>query len=197
MNAEILYDRLEKLGYAPHVFDTSADATYFLQDYLKDKTVGFGGSMTIQQMELYPALSAYAKRLYWHWVSPGPDTLRNAMQADVYITSANAITENGVIVNMDGNGNRVASSVFGPGEVIYIIGQNKVVPDIQSAVERIRTVAAPRNAQRLHKSTPCAKTGQCMHCDRPDSFCCVLTMNLRCPAGVKGTVVLINQDLGY
>ncbi len=197
MNIDSLYDTLENLGYEPHVFCTGADAIDYLKSYLKNKTVAFGGSMTIKQLNLYKALQEYTKERYWHWESNDPDILKKAMTADVYITSANALTEDGMIVNMDGNGNRIAGSIFGPKEVIFIIGENKITPDLKSAYLRIKKIAAPLNAKRLGKNTPCAVTGKCTNCMRPDSFCCVLCIHMRKPASIKGTVLLIRENLGY
>lgn len=197
MNFDLLYDHFEQLGYEPHVFYHADSAVTFLKQYAAGKTVGFGGSMTCKELDLYQVLKDTAKALYWHWETPGEETLRQAMTADLYLCSANAVTQDGMIVNLDGNGNRIAGTIFGPKEVVFVIGRNKIVPTLQDAYERIRNVAAPKNAKRLGKSTPCAQTGHCVNCKRPDSFCCVLSVHMRKPASIKGTVLLIDEDLGY
>ena len=120
-----------------------------------------------------------------------------AYDADVFLASANAITEDGVLVNIDGNSNRVSAIAQGPKKVVFIVGMNKVCDDVDGAVKRARNVAAPINAQRFGLSTPCAKTGSCMNCKSPDTICCqfLITRFSRHPGRIH--VILVNDSLGF
>ena len=120
-----------------------------------------------------------------------------AYDADVFLASANAITEDGVMVNIDGNANRVSALAFGPKKLVLIVGMNKVCPDVDAAMKRARNVAAPINAQRFGLSTPCAKTGSCMNCKSPDTICCqfLITRFSRHPGRIH--VILVNDVLGF
>ncbi len=120
-----------------------------------------------------------------------------AYDADVYLASVNAMTEDGELVNIDGNANRVSAIAQGPKKVIFIVGMNKVCNDIDAAIKRARNVAAPINAQRFGLSTPCAKTGSCMDCKIPDTICCqfLITRYSKHPGRIH--VILVNESLGY
>ena len=120
-----------------------------------------------------------------------------AYDADVYLASANAISEDGVLVNIDGNANRVSAIAQGPKKVIFIVGMNKVCPDADSAMKRARSVAAPINAQRFGLNTPCASTGSCMDCKSPDTICCqfLITRYSKHPGRIH--VILVNETLGF
>ena len=120
-----------------------------------------------------------------------------AYDADVFLSSANAITEDGVMVNIDGNANRVSAIAQGPKKVLFIVGMNKVCDDVDGAVKRARAVAAPANAQRFGLSTPCSKTGSCMNCKSPDTICCqiLITRFSRHPGRIH--VILVNDNLGF
>ena len=120
-----------------------------------------------------------------------------AYDADVFLSSANAITEDGVLINIDGNANRVSAIAQGPRKVIFIVGMNKVCPDADSAMKRARNVAAPINAQRFGLSTPCAKTGACMDCKSPDSICCQFLITRRSLHPGRIHVILVNDVLGF
>ena len=120
-----------------------------------------------------------------------------AYDADVFLTSCNAMTQDGVMVNIDGNANRVSAIAQGPRKVIFIVGMNKIADDIDGAMKRARNVAAPINAQRFGLSTPCAKTGACMNCKSPDTICCqfLITRFSRHPGRIH--VILVNDTLGF
>ena len=117
--------------------------------------------------------------------------------ADIYLASANAMTDDGVIVNIDGFSNRVSSIAYGPKKVIFIVGMNKVCTDIDSAMKRARNVAAPINAGRLGRGTPCAKTGTCINCKSPDTICCNFLITRYSRHKDRIFVILVNEDLGY
>lgn len=120
-----------------------------------------------------------------------------AFNSDVFIGSANAITEDGVMVNIDGNSNRVAAYAYGPKKLVLIVGMNKITADVDSAMKRARNIAAPVNAQRFGLSTPCSKTGSCMNCKSPDTICCqfLVTRFSRHPGRIH--IILVNDNLGF
>ena len=187
----------------PSVLASGPDAGKSLADYLAaqlhGKTIGFGGSVTLDTMGLYDRLSA-DNTLFWHWKQPADEARAAAAHAQVYLTSANAIAETGEIVNIDGSGNRLASMLYGH-EALYIVaGVNKLAPDLPAALDRARNIAAPRNARRLNCKTPCALSEpmRCHDCRSPARICkgfCVLTRPM---GGVGRTeVLLIGETLGY
>ena len=120
-----------------------------------------------------------------------------AYDADVFLSSANAITEDGILVNIDGNANRVSAIAQGPKKVVFIVGMNKVCPDVDSALKRARNVAAPINAQRFGLSTPCCKTGSCMDCKSPDTICCQFLVTRFSRHAERIHVILVNDSLGF
>jgi len=165
-------------------------------------TVGVGGSVTLRQIGLVEALESKGHTVYQRWgpqvtQSPEMDTRRAMLTCDVFLTSSNAITAEGELVNMDGIGNRVSAMIFGPSKVIVVAGWNKIVTDLNAAVLRIRNVAAPLNAKRLELKVPCAKTGYCSDCDSPDNMCRVTTIISRKPRRTDITVVLVAEQLGF
>ena len=121
---------------------------------------------------------------------------RRALLSDLFFTGTNALTENGKLVNLDMVGNRVAGLIFGPRQVVVVTGTNKIVPDANAAVRRIREVAAPQNVARHGKRTPCAKTGRCMECKSPDRICNVWTITDKCWPKGRIHVVLVDEALG-
>ena len=185
---------LEEQGFQTSCFATAKEAADYLDAQIDGATVGIGGSMTIQAMGLSERLSKH-NDVIWHWEG---GELRRAMLADVYLTSVNGLAETGEIVNIDGNCNRVAASMFGPKRVYYVVGINKIAPDFEKALWRARNVAAPKNAQRLGKKTPCAvKADRCYDCKSPERICRGLSVLWRKPTGFEqAEVVLIEEELG-
>ena len=185
---------LEEQGFQTSCFATAKEAADYLDAQIDGATVGIGGSMTIQAMGLSERLSKH-NEVIWHWEG---GELRRAMLADVYLTSVNGLAETGEIVNIDGNCNRVAASMFGPKRVYYVVGCNKIAPDFEKALWRARNVAAPKNAQRLGKKTPCAvKADRCYDCKSPERICRGLSVLWRKPTGFEqAEVVLIEEELG-
>ena len=135
MNRELLKKNFEAHGFVPVFFDTKEEAVTYLTGELKGKKIAFGGSVTVQQMGLAEALSE-ENEVIWHWMTPGPETLKKAREAEIYITSANAVSETGELVNIDGTGNRVAQTLFGPQKTYFVVGSNKVSPDLSAAMDR-------------------------------------------------------------
>ncbi len=197
---ETIAENLKKLGYQVSCFGTAGEACQYLDGRIDKTSVGIGGSKTVEEMGLYDCLAAH-NEVYWHWkASPekSRETLQKAGQASVYLTSANGIAKTGEIINIDGNGNRVAAMLYGHEKVYIIAGKNKIAPDYDSALYRARNVAAPLNARRVGAKTPCAaKCDHCYDCDSPDRICQGLAV-LWGPMNVgEFEVVLIDEDLGY
>ncbi len=195
MAFETVKKNLEARGFSVSTFSTAAEAAAYLDSAIDGTTVGIGGSMTVQQMGLHEKLAAH-NEVHWHWTD-GPEARAKAAHADVYITSANGLTENGEIINIDGAGNRVASTLYGHKRVYFIIGRNKLAPTYDEALWRARNIAAPKNAQRLGKKTPCAVKGdRCYDCKSPDRICRGLVVLWGPSMGVETEIVLVDEDLG-
>ncbi|MBW1766756.1 MAG: lactate utilization protein [Deltaproteobacteria bacterium] len=166
------------------------------------KSISWGGSMTFIATSLYEAikdspdlevLDVFDKNI--------PDEekqelRRRSLLVDLYITGTNAITETGQLVNLDMYGNRVAAITFGPKHVVILVGRNKIVPDLEEAIFRVKNYAAPVNAIRLDKKTPCVKTSYCEECSSPDRICNTWTITEKSFPKGRVKVVLINEDLG-
>lgn len=186
---------LRQRGYTVRVFETGGAAADYLNSAIDGVSVGIGGSVTVQQLGLYDRLAEH-NRVYWHWQG-GPEQRAKAAEADVYLTSANGLAETGEILNIDGAGNRVASTLYGHKKVYFVIGANKLAPTRDEAVWRARNIAAPRNAQRLGKKTPCAVKGdKCYDCKSPDRICRGLVELWGPMMGMETEVILIGEDLG-
>ena len=153
-----------------------------------------GGSMTVQQLGLMERLSAH-NTFYSHWNGA---THEQPAGAEVYLSSVNGVAETGELINIDGTGNRVASTIFGHKELYLIVGVNKIAPDYDTALWRARNIASPKNAQRLGRKTPCAEKGdRCYNCSSPERICRALTVLWKKPGGIPyAEVILINQELG-
>lgn len=191
---EKLRKNLEDRGIQSSYFATAQEAADYLDRQIDGTTVGVGGSMTVKAMGLYPRLSAH-NQVVWHWEG---GSLKEAAQTEVYVTSANGVAETGELVNIDGNCNRIASSVYGHKRVYFVVGINKIEPDYDRALWRARNVAAPKNAQRLGRKTPCAVRGdRCYDCKSPERICRGLSVIWGRPTPVETMeVVLIGEELG-
>lgn len=166
------------------------------------KTISWGGSMTLTITGLYNQLKddASYEVLDTFDKSLSPEQMlerrRQSLLVDLFITGTNAVTETGTLVNLDMLGNRVAALTFGPKHVIVLVGRNKIVPDLEDAMLRIKNFAAPANAMRLDKKTPCIKTSYCEDCKSPDRICNNWTITEKSFPKSRVKVVLINEDLG-
>ena len=161
-------------------------------------TVAMGGSVTAQEIGLVDAVkSGNYNFIDRAQAADKRAAMLAAYDADVFLASANAMTDDGILVNIDGNSNRVSAICQGPKKVIFIVSMNKVCVDLDAAMKRARNVAAPTNAQRFGLSTPCAKTGKCMDCKSPDTLCCqfLITRFSRHPGRIH--VILVNEELGF
>lgn len=195
MAFETVKKNLEARGFAVKTFATAAEAAAYLDGAIDGVTVGIGGSLTVQAMGLHEKLSAH-NTVHWHWTD-GQEARAKSAGADVYITSANGLAETGEVINIDGFGNRVASTLYGHKKLYFIIGRNKLAPTYDEALWRARNIAAPKNAQRLGKKTPCAVNGdRCYDCKSPDRICRGLVVLWGPSMGIETEIVLVDEDLG-
>lgn len=160
-------------------------------------SVTMGGGMSVHEIGLVAAL----KEGRYNFIDREKMDRRAAMlaayDADFFLSSANAMTEDGVIVNIDGNANRVSAIAYGPKKVLMIVGMNKICPDVDSAMKRARSVAAPANTQRFGINTPCAKTGACADCKSHDTICCQFLVTRYSRHDGRINVILVNDSLGF
>lgn len=175
---------------------------YILKEAADAGSVGFGGSRTIVDLDVQEPLRSQGKEILNHGL-PGlsPEErmaiMRRQLTCDLFLTGTNAVTLSGFLVNIDGNGNRVAAMFFGPGKVIVVAGRNKLVDgDVHAAIDRVKNWASPPNAKRLNYNTPCAKTGFCSNCNSPDRICRVTTVIDRKPRVMDIRVLVVNEDMG-
>ncbi len=164
----------------------------------ENSSISMGGAMSAHEIGLVDAI----KNGNYNFIDrDAAEDKRAAMlegyDADYFLTSANAMTEDGVMVNIDGNSNRVSAIAQGPKHVLVIVGMNKICDDVDGAMKRARNVAAPINAQRFGLSTPCAKTGSCMNCKSPDTICCQFLITRYSRHNDRIHVILVNDTLGF
>lgn len=194
-------ENLEAAGYTVVSFATKEEACEYLGKEIEGKTVGIGGSATVEEMGLYDVLTKN-NTVYWHWKPteecPANAQRKQATLAQVYISSVNGIAETGEIINIDGNGNRVASIIYGHEKVYLVVGKNKIAEDFDGAMYRAQNIAAPKNAQRMGMKTPCAKDAdKCYNCKGKARLCKALTVLYCKPNSQPIEVVLIDEELGY
>ena len=183
-------------GYYAH---SKAEALKIALELIPDgSTVTMGGSVSAREIGLVDAMKLGNYKFIDRDLS---DNKRAAALAaydvDVFLASCNAMTEDGVLVNIDGNANRVSAIAYGPKKVIFIVGMNKVCKDVDSAMKRARNVAAPINAQRFGLDTPCSTTGSCMDCKSPDTICCQFLITRYSRHDDRIFVILVNDNLGF
>jgi hypothetical protein len=176
------------------------------QEVLKQITpkqkIGIGGSLTLRELGILEKLEAQGYTVYNHW-KPGLsrenmlEIRKSQMTSDLFLSSVNAVTLSGELVNIDGIGNRVNSTNFGPGKVILVAGYNKIVEDVQEGIKRIKNVAAPLNARRLNIDVPCAKVGKCVDCNSPNRICRVIVIHERKPSLTDILIILVGEELGF
>lgn len=187
---------LKDRGYAVSTFSTAQEAAAYLDRQIDGKTVGFGGSVTLQDMGLYELLSRH-NTVIWHWKSKDPAARRDALMTQIYISSVNGLAQTGEMVNIDGSGNRVAATLFGHEKVYFVIGRNKLAPTYEEALWRARNIAGPQNARRLGLKTPCAiKADRCYDCKSPDRICRGLVTLWSPMLDMAAEVLLVDEDLG-
>ena len=163
-----------------------------------DATVGWGGTLTMAQLGVLDALRERKQPCFDRERSDETpeEVMHRCLNADVFLMSANALTEDGCLVNLDGNGNRVAALIYGPKKVVVAVGMNKLCPNVEAAIERTRHIAAPMNAQRFPGESPCRITGVCADCTSPGCICSNLVITRLCHRPGRIHIVLIGEDLG-
>ncbi len=201
-----LKEELEANNFEVHTADSVSDAKRIVLENLipkiNPKSVSWGGSMTFTATGLYDALKSDGRfevlDVFDRNLTPQEniELRRRSLLVDLYITGTNAVTETGKLVNLDMTGNRVAAITFGPKNVIILVGRNKIVPDDEEASYRIKDYAAPANAMRLDKKTPCVKTSYCEDCKSPDRVCNTWTITEKSFPKGRIKIVLINDVLG-
>ena len=201
--AERMIKNLNRRNMETFYCPTGEEAVKKISELIEDgSTVTWGGSMTIRDLGIPDALrSRGTLEVLDRDIVESPEEVKEtylrAFTADVYLTSANAISEDGVIVNIDGNGNRVAAITWGPKKVIFVIGLNKVAQTVEAALTRARSIASPINAQRFDIKTPCRTDGTCHNCNSSDSICSYVHFLRNSRNKGRHTVVLVGEDLGY
>ena len=204
MDFSTVEKNLKARGYTVACFKTASEAIKYLDGQIDQKTVGIGGSLTIDQMGLFEALQSHTT-VSWHQMMqqmPEGKTsqeVRAAANASaVYISSVNGLAETGEIINIDGTCNRVSAILYGHEKVYLVIGRNKLAKDYDSALYRARNIASPLNAKRLGVKTPCAAKGdKCYDCNSPERICRCLSVMWEKPMSGEFEVILIDEDLGY
>ena len=203
MQIEKVLDNLTRKGFKPFFFKDKESALEFILKLIpQESSVGFGGSMTVKNLGLDVTLHNRGNSVYSHSITDPmqkrESIYRLAGSADWYVSSTNALSEEGDFVNIDGTANRIAALAFGVKNILYVLGTNKITPDLASAIDRARNVAAPPNAVRCNKNTPCATSGQCCYCDSKDCICNA-TLISHHPTKYQDNVyvVIIDETLGY
>lgn len=203
MTFERIAETLRKNRFDVRCFSTAVEAAAYLDSVIDGKSVAIGGSHTVQEMGLYPLLEKH-NLVYFNAArrrSPRESAAlwRASMDTEVYITGVNAVAEDiGALVNIDGRGNRIASTFYGHEKVYFLVGRNKLAPDLEGAIWRARNIAAPKNCRALGKKTPCAeKADRCYDCSSPDRGCNGLAVLWKRLRDCAMEVILIDEDLGF
>jgi len=192
---------LMKNGFhAEYVATKEEAASMALSLVPPDASVGVGGSITVRELGIVDELMARGHVVFDHHQATTPEERRRMwmgqLTCDVFFTSTNALSLDGKLVNIDGTGNRVAPMIFGPGKVIIIVGANKITDDLDQAMLRAKQVAAPMNAIRLSRNTPCAIAGYCIDCASEERICNVTTIIERKPTASDITVIVAGEEIG-
>lgn len=196
MGFDTVKKNLEERGYTVRVFATGKEAADYLDGAIDGKSVGFGGSVTLDALGLYDRLGAH-NEVVWHWKQDAAPAREKGLTTDVYLSSVNGLAETGELINIDGTGNRVAATLFGHEKVYFVIGRNKLAPTYDEALWRARNIASPKNAQRLGMKTPCAVKGdRCYDCRSPQRICRGLVTLWGPMMGMEAEVILVDEDLG-
>lgn len=207
MRLDELKVQLEKNNFEVFIVENAAEAGALVIENILPasgaKTVAYGGSMTMKSAGLHDALLLQENLEVIRSDEPGLsmedkiERRRQGLLVDLYISGTNAVTENGHLVNLDMIGNRIGAITFGPKNVVILVGRNKIVPDLEAAIYRIKEYASPVNAMRLDCKTPCVKTGHCEDCKSPGRICNSWTITEKSFPKGRTRVVLINEDLGF
>jgi hypothetical protein len=183
------------------VFETTESAVEYLAGLFRDATIGFGDSRTLADIGLSACLSQ-ENTVYDPFPCTDNDEFltvaRKCLTTDYFFTSVNGLSMDGILVNLDGTGNRIAGSLFGHKKVFFVVGRNKIAPDLAQTIYRVRNVAAPLNAKKYNLNTPCVtKGGRCYDCSSPERICNGLMIHYKKMNDIEAEVILINEDLGF
>jgi len=196
-------EKLGSHGFKALFAKTKEEAAQEIRKYiLPGQSVGVGGSLTIRGLGVLEGLETQGNTILDHW-KPGLTkeeiyAIRKAqLTCDLFLSSVNAVTLNGELLNIDGAGNRVNGTIFGPGKVILVAGYQKIVENVEEGIRRMKEIAAPLNARRLNIDVPCAKLGKCVDCNSPNRICRVIVIHERKPILTDMLVILVGEDLGY
>lgn len=200
--AKSIITNLGKRNMEGYYFEKGADCVKAIVDSIpQGSVVSWGGSETIKETGLLEAVKSGSYELIDRSSAADPEEARalyaKTVLADYYLMSSNAVTIDGELINIDGNGNRVACLIQGPSHVIIVVGMNKIVTDVENGVARVRNMASPANAIRLKKKIPCAATGHCHDCLAPDCFCNQIVITRRSGHEGRIKVYLVAENLGY
>ncbi|MCY6960080.1 lactate utilization protein [Clostridium brassicae] len=196
-------DNLKKNNMNGYFVENEEEALDKIKNLIKEgDTISVGGSMTLSEIgaldlirnNKYNFLDRYKEGLTKEKIK---EIYRKSFFADVYLSSSNAITEKGELYNVDGTGNRVAAMLYGPDKVIVVVGVNKIVKNLDEAINRNRELAAPANCKRLDKKTPCSEVGYCMDCASSDRICNEYVLIKRQSSNERIHVIIVNKELGY
>ena len=199
--AEVIINNMKKRKFDAYYVDNMDEAKEKIVELLgENKTIGYGGSMTLENSNMYDFLKSKGHKIINRNEYKTKEEIKELKKllitCDAFFLSSNAITMDGELVNIDGNSSRVSFLTYGPDNVYVVVGMNKVTVDLETALKRARNVAAPINAIRLNRDTPCSKCGECRDCYE-NTICCntVITRASREPGRIK--VILVGEDLGY
>ena len=193
----LLADKMKKNEYEVIVCNTKEEARKIIIDMCKDKSVGIGDSHTIKDSNILDELKENEKR-YAMQLDKSREMYIKSLTTDIFILSVNAVSfETGEMVNIDSSCNRVAPSLYGPNEVLFVIGKNKIEKDLESAIKRVKNYVAPKNSKSHNYNTPCAYTGVCSNCSSKDRICRATVIYHKRPKKTPTTVILVNEELGW
>lgn len=200
--ADSVIEKFHERGIDGCYCDSKEEALEIIKSSLPPKcSISWGGSETLKEIGLFEIIGNPEYTLYDRKTAETKEEekelYRNIATCDYYFMSSNAITLDGELVNIDGNGNRVACLIYGPEHVVIVAGMNKIVPDVETAVKRIQNTAAPINGVRLNTKTPCASTGHCHNCLSSGCMCCELVVTRKSRTTNRIKVILVGEELGY
>jgi len=193
-----LIDKFKANGFDAIFCKDIVEAREEILKRVKGKSVGIGDSHTIIDMEILEEIKKVACGVFTSLEDKSIQARRKETAQEIYITSVNAVSENSAeMVNIDSKCNRIAGSTFGPEQVIYVFGKNKIEPNLEKALLRARNVAAVQNSRLKDYDIPCRKVGKCLDCNSPDRICRVTAIYHKCPKGLRGIIILIDENLGF
>lgn len=202
MDINLLIENLNKRGFVASFFEDIDNANSYITSLIpKNSEVGFGGSVTVNEMGIPLLLKNNGYNVFYRGFPMSPEEKEAIFSkihlADWFICSTNALCLSGDLVNIDGRANRVAEMIYGPKNVIILAGINKIVSNVEEGIARVRNVAAPKNCVKLNRNTPCAKDGKCSFCDFPETICRTTVIQHHPTFGKNVYIIIVNKNLGF